>query len=149
MAQKIFYHVYVSSAVSLMSSDELLKLLTVCRTNNSRLGISGMLLHKDGNFMQAIEGPEDIVRNLLEKIYKDARHRGIIQLVEGYTESRQFADWSMGFYDLNSPEIKAQPGYSEFLNTPLTGAEFESNPTRCQRLLLTFRKNVNNSNTPI
>ena len=90
MTSKIYYHVYVSSAVDLMSSDELLKLLTVSRNNNSQIGITGMLLHKDGNFIQAIEGPEDQVRKLLEKIRKDSRHRGVITLVEGYTDQRQF-----------------------------------------------------------
>ncbi len=142
MASKIFYHVYVSSAVDLMSSEDLLELLSVCRINNARLEISGMLLHKDGNFMQVIEGPEVEVRKLLEKIKMDPRHHGIIQLIEGYTESRQFSDWSMGFYDLNSPEIKLIEGFNEFLNSPLTGDEFESNPSRCQRLLLSFRKNM-------
>lgn len=140
MTSKIFYHVYVSSAAKLMSSDELVKLLEVCRVNNTAIGISGMLVHKDGNFMQVIEGPEDKVRHLLEKIMLDPRHRGIMTLIEGYTEARQFSNWSMGFYELNSAEAKLVPGYNEFLNTPLTSLEFGSDPTHCQRLLLSFRK---------
>ena len=136
---KIYYNVYVSSAVNLMPTEDLLKLLSSCRKNNSRVGITGMLLHKDGNFMQALEGHEKEVRNLHEKIKKDPRHRGIITLVEGYTDSRQFVDWSMGFHELNSPEAKGVPGYNEFLNVPLTEAEFSQNPSRCQLLLQTFR----------
>lgn len=142
MTSRIYYHVYVSSSVNLMSSEELVKLLTVSRNNNSRLGITGMLLHKDGNFIQAIEGPEDEVKKLLNKISQDTRHRGIITLIEGYSETRQFNDWSMGFRELNSAEAKLVPGYSEFLNTPLTEAEFANNLSRCQLLLTTFKNNM-------
>ena len=142
MTSKIYYHVYVSSSVDLLSSEELLKLLTISRNNNSHLGITGMLLHKDGNFIQVVEGPEDEVKKLLHKISQDPRHCGIITLVEGYTESRQFTDWSMGFHELNSSETKLIPGFSEFLHTPLTEAEFANNPSRCQLLLSTFRNNM-------
>lgn len=49
MATPFFYHVYVSSSVNLMSREELVKLLTISRENNARLGITGLLLYKDGN----------------------------------------------------------------------------------------------------
>ena len=90
--------------------------------------------------MQALEGEERMVRDLYAKISRDPRHNGILTLWQGTVPSRQFPDWSMGFRGLNSPEVRAIPGYNEFLNTPLTGAEFSSDPTRCQRLLTTFRE---------
>lgn len=138
--KNIFFHVYVSSAVSLMRPEELLALLDRCRTNNAKLGLTGMLLHKDGNFMQVLEGPELRVKALLEKIHLDPRHRGVIQLLEGSSEARQFAEWSMGFRDLNSPEVRSAPGYNEFMNLSLTADSFGSDPTACQRLLQSFRK---------
>ena len=147
MISKIYYHVYVCSAVNLMPSEELLKLLTVSRNNNARLEITGMLLHKDGNFMQVLEGAKEDVLSLMEIIKKDPRHRGIITLHEGYTDNRQFLDWSMGFHELNSTEAKLIPGYSEFLNAPLTEAEFSSDPSRCQLLLGTFRNYINGPST--
>ncbi len=54
------------------------------------------MLHKDGNFMQALEGDEGAVRGLYEKIAADPRHGGEITLQEGFAEGRQFPDWSMG-----------------------------------------------------
>jgi D-alanine-D-alanine ligase-like ATP-grasp enzyme len=132
--------VYVSSAVTLFSSAELVALLDQSRANNARLGISGMLLYKDGNTMQLLEGERDAVLALYERIAVDPRHRGVLRLLEGPTETRLFADWSMAFHDLNAPDAGAIPGYSEFLNTPLTGAEFSANPTRCQKLLTTFKR---------
>jgi hypothetical protein len=132
--------VYVSSAVKLFSSAELVALLEKSRANNTRLGISGLLLYKDGNTMQLLEGERDTVLALYERIAADPRHRGLIRLLEGPIETRQFAEWSMAFHDLSAPEARAVPGYSEFLNTPLTGSEFSANPTRCQKLLATFKR---------
>lgn len=138
----MFFLVYVSSAVRPFSRSELEDLLATSRDNNARAGITGMLLYKDGNFMQVLEGEEGAVRALYDKIGDDPRHRGEITLREGFTEERQFPDWSMGFRDLQSPEARAIPGFSEFLNTPLTGREFSEDPTRAQKLLLTFKKTM-------
>ena len=138
----MFFLVYVSSAVRPFSRPDLEDLLATSRDNNARAGITGMLLYKDGNFMQVLEGDEAAVRAVYDKIGADSRHGGEIVLREGFTEERQFPDWSMGFRDLHSPEARAIPGYSEFLNTPLTGREFSEDPTRAQKLLLTFKKTM-------
>ena len=66
--------VYVSSAVKLFSDEELVQLLEASRENNSKIGVTGMLLYKEGNFMQLIEGPEESVRSLHAKISIDPRH---------------------------------------------------------------------------
>ncbi len=138
----MFFLVYISSATQPFSVDDLSTLLAVSRKNNAELGITGMLLYKDGNFMQVLEGDERTVRALYEKIGVDPRHSGEITLLQGFVDERQFPDWSMGFRDLNSPEIRATQSYSEFLNTPLTGQEFSGDPSRSQKLLLTFKRTM-------
>ena len=99
-----------------------------------------MLRHKDGNFMQALRRDEGAIRGLYEKVAADPRHGGEITLQEGFAEGRQFPDRSMGFRDLNSPEARSDPGYSEFLNAPLTGREFSGDPSRAQKLLIWFNR---------
>ncbi len=138
----MFFIVYVSSAVDLYSQAELVELLEKSREKNARLGLTGMLLYKDGNFMQILEGEESTVRELFATISDDKRHRGILILVEGNREEREFSEWSMGFCNLNSPEVLAMPAYSEFLNTPLTSEEFSLNQSRCWSLLQMFKNNV-------
>ena len=138
----MFFLVYVSSATRPFSGEDLRDLLETCRKTNAELGITGMLLYKDGNFMQALEGDEGAVRGLYEKIAADPRHGGEITLQEGFAEGRQFPDWSMGFRDLDSPEAGSHPGYSEFLNAPLTGREFSGDPSRAQKLLITFKRTM-------
>ena len=138
----MIYVVYASSAVHPFSGDELMALLARSRRNNERLGLTGMLLYKDGNFMQVLEGEESAVDGLLEKIGRDPRHGGMMKLLRGTVDERQFDGWSMAFQDLSSNEAKAVPGYSEFLNTPLTAEQFAPNPGRCWKLLQTFKKNM-------
>ena len=138
----MFFLVYVSSATRPFSGEDLRALLVTCRKNNAELGVTGMLLYKDGNFMQVLEGDEEAVRGLYEKIAEDPRHGGEMTLQQGYSERRQFPDWSMGFRDLDSPDARSEPGYSEFLNAPLTGREFFADPSRAQKLLLTFKRTM-------
>lgn len=78
--------------------------------------------------------------NLYAKIFQDERHSGMLTLLQTTIPVRQFPDWSMGFRASNSPEVRSLPGYNEFLNMLLTGAELSSDPTYCQRLLTIFKK---------
>ena len=135
----LFSLAYVSSAVTPFHRTELLALLERCRERNARAAITGMLLYKEGNFLQVLEGPEGAVRALHAKIGRDPRHRGMITLLQGAVAERQFAGWAMAFRDLDDPAVRATAGYSEFLNAALSGQEFAGQPSRCQKLLLTFK----------
>jgi len=139
----MFFLVYVNSATRPFSGEDLRVLLETCRKNNAELGVTGMLLYKDGNFMQVLEGEDEgSVRGLYGRIAADPRYGGEITLQQGFAEGRQFPDWSMGFGNLDSPEARADPGYSEFLNAPLTGREFSGDLSRAQKLLITFKRTM-------
>ena len=138
----VIYLVYVSSAVKLFSSAELQQLLRGARENNSSRDITGMLLYKDGNFMQVLEGLRDPVLALHDRISRDPRHKDLVTMLQGSLETRQFADWSMGFGDLTDADVRATPGYSDFLQTPLTAGAFAADAPRAMRLLGLFKKNM-------
>lgn len=131
---------YVSSASTLLTKDQLTAILETARERNSAAQVTGMLLYKDGNFMQVLEGERAIVDKLFQKIRGDARHKGVLVLLAGDVEQRSFPDWSMGFRDLRSPELAHLPGFSDFLNTSLAAEEFISSPSRARKLLLTFKR---------
>lgn len=114
-------------------------MLEQARVKNERLHITGMLLYKDGNFMQLLEGEEPVVRELYATITQDPRHFRLNVLSEETTESRLFPSWSMGFQDLESVDPAKVPGYTQFLNVPLTKESF-SKPSRGQEILLLFKK---------
>ena len=131
--------VYVSSAVKPFSTSELAELLAKAREKNTRLGITGMLLYQDGNFMQALEGEEDAVRQLYDTINRDVRHHGTIVLLEEQITKRQFGDWSMGFRNLDDKDVQDLPGFSPFMNKSLKADHYRYDPTGCLRLLALFR----------
>lgn len=138
----MIFLIYTSSAVTPFSPSELVDLLATSHRNNASLGVTGMLLYKDGNVMQLLEGEEAVVQTLYNKIERDPRHRGLLTLLRGAQPERQFPDWSMGFRDLTSSEAHTTPGYTEFLNTPLDSQAFSADPTRGQKLLTMFKKNM-------
>jgi len=131
---------YVSSAVSLFSEQELTDLLVKSRKNNQALDITGMLLYKEGNFMQLLEGPKDAVLSLKRKIEKDSRHSGMIVLLREEHEKREFPDWSMGFKSLNAETALEVPGYNNFFELSLIDEKFQKAPSAALKLLYSFRK---------
>jgi hypothetical protein len=138
----MFHIVYASSALQLFTKPELQTLLEKARQNNAKLNVTGMLLYKDGNFMQALEGDREVVTKLAGTIERDPRHKGVLILLRGTSEDRLFPDWSMGFRDLTEQSLAKTPGYTDFMNTPLTGAEFSQDPNRCMKLLMLFKKKM-------
>lgn len=93
--------VYVSSARRGLTGPDIDAIVKGAREFNGSHGITGALLHHDGSFMQAIEGEESVVRPLYLRICKDPRHQSVITLMAEPIETREFADWAMGFENLS------------------------------------------------
>lgn len=91
----IFQLIYQSRARSLMPSRALSRLLVQARSNNQRLGITGVLLVQSGRFMQWLEGDEATVRTLYDTIRHDDRHCDVNLLLTARAPSRVFPDWAM------------------------------------------------------
>lgn len=134
--------IYASSATRLLTDLELVQLLQQSCDKNVCLDITGLLLYRDGNFMQVLEGPDKAVTDLFSTIASDTRHRGVMLLLQEEIAERQFPSWSMGFRNLHDLVIDDVPGYSGFLNESLDSASFQSDPTRAQKLLLMFRRTM-------
>lgn len=68
---------------------------------NAAHDITGLLMHAGGHFVQFLEGEEQEVRFLFEKIVQDNRHDHIKLLFERKASERIFTDWSMPVIDLD------------------------------------------------
>jgi hypothetical protein len=112
----VYHLVYVSSAVNLFSDDELYELLKVSRRNNAQCEVTGMLLYVDGNFIQLLEGEKSNVLQIYGRVANDPRHRGVITLLQGDIEKRDFEEWSMGFHKIAKEAGAWLPGYNDFLS---------------------------------
>ena len=134
----MLFQVYVSAAVTWFSTTELRAMLLKYQANNEAAGITGMLLYKDGNSMQALEGEEAAVRALYARIETDLRPRGMLTIDSGQAPSRQFEGWSMRYFDLGADAALLPAGYHEFSDMPLSEPAFTQSPGRCQTLLQLF-----------
>lgn len=95
---------YISASKKDISGQELEAILSVARENNTKMGVSGLLLYVEGHFLQYLEGEQSVVEQLYRRIEKDSRHSGVMRLFAGLYDRRIFADWSMGFHRLDKDE---------------------------------------------
>jgi hypothetical protein len=106
------HHLIYSSAATIpLSEEELQSLLTKASARNKQLGITGVLLYHDGEFMQLLEGDADVIHDLYKTIEQDPRHTNVLKLADKAIEFRSFPDWSMAFKTLEAEEFAQLQGY--------------------------------------
>ena len=93
----VHHLVYVSTSVPGLTDADLETLLIQARERNKANGVTGMLIFGAGNFIQALEGDKAAVLAIFESIARDARHYGVIRMIEFEDELRDFPDWSMAY----------------------------------------------------
>lgn len=134
---RLIHIIYSSVAKSPFGQEDLLELLGAARRKNTSLNITGMLLHVEGSFLQVIEGNEEDIDTLFEKISHDSRHGNIVTIVRESIARRVFSDWSMGFADIKREDMEQASGWNDFLSNP--NAERALVPGRAQKLLRAFK----------
>lgn len=134
--------VYVSSATQPFSPEDLNELLRHSRARNAADGITGMLLYRSGNFIQAVEGPEAAIDRLLARIARDKRHQGLITIIRQPVAGRSFGDWSMGFDDLSDEAAAADQGFTDFLRRMDAGPVGPADSNFALRMLERFKQNI-------
>ena len=98
---------YSSVNIQEFDTQSLEDLLSTCVINNQLSDITGVLMVNGLLNVQYIEGPDQAIRTLWDRICSDKRHHCIVQLYEEQGDlSRLFADWAM---------LKGQASRSEML----------------------------------
>jgi hypothetical protein len=130
---------YVSRATAPMSSEQLLDLLQTCLGNNAGDGITGMLLYGNETFLQSLEGDEDVVDGLLERIREDSRHTDIQVLHRRSIRRREYSDWSMGFKRVSARELDSIGGMKDFSESDFNMMYLVQHKAAVQTLLEHYR----------
>lgn len=133
--------VYVSTETHPMTDAELLQILSISREKNKRLGITGMLLYRDGFFIQVLEGEKETVDALFAKISDDSRHTRVIKVMEAPINRRSFSKWSMGFNKFTEQDLFKIEGYSDYEQLGLERM-LADHPSRALQLLQSFADHV-------
>jgi hypothetical protein len=104
---------YCSRAAAGVDSEELTLLLRQCRSHNGQAGITGMLCHSEGLFIQVLEGGRAAVNRLYQRILADARHTDVVLLVYEEISQRRFSGWTMGQVNMARINTATLLKYSE------------------------------------
>ena len=122
-----------------MSDADLVGLLDDSRARNEAARLTGMLLYKNGNFMQVLEGEEDAVMGAFARIEADPRHKSIDVLRSEYIQHRNFPDWTMGFANIDNVAAESVPGFSRFLERDFKSAYFAEDSIEAHAMLTIFK----------
>ena len=121
-----------------MSPADLAEILRVARRRNQERDITGMLLHRNGNFLQVLEGPRERVEALIAKINQDPRHCDLKLLLNVPLLTRAFGTWTMAFEDVSGLNPAEMPGHSRFLTDGFSSTECVRYPHEALRMLHAF-----------
>jgi hypothetical protein len=99
---------YTSRARLDLADEDLHAIRQTARHLNALDGISGLLLFDGSRFLQIIEGAEDAIDNLVERLHRDPRHSAFEVRDERFVERRSFPDWSMEILRVSAGYGKAR-----------------------------------------
>ncbi|MFS0795395.1 BLUF domain-containing protein [Microbacterium sp. 1P10AE] len=123
MTDNLYSLTYSSTAAVPFDDGDLARLLESSRVANVGTDLSGLLLYRGGRFLQVLEGPETAVRDAIDRIGRDPRHRDLRILVSEQIEERRFADWTMGYEPIGAPTAPPPAGFRDSFDDLDSGDE--------------------------
>ena len=136
---------YFSQSWRPFDNNALRLLLKRARGRNINRGITGMLLHSRGCFLQILEGSYSSVSETITRIERDPRHHHLCRLAARPIKRREFSEWSMAFSDVSqTPGI----GFNELLTSSSKEEEFQKRSELAYRLVLEFKANYSEAADP-
>lgn len=130
--------VYVSAEKASFDPESIRNLLIKARNNNVRIGVTGLLIYHKGSFFQLLEGEQNAVEDLYDRISNDPRHERVIKLLKEPIEERSFASWSMGYADSTHPVFDSVDGLNDFFEEQRCLIDLRSKTAR--KLLHSFEE---------
>jgi hypothetical protein len=128
--------IYTSLASEPMTEEELTQLLDKARRHNQSVHVTGMMIYHRREFMQLLEGEQDDVIELYDKIAGDPRHQQIHKLWDGPIAERSFTGWTMAFVTPEGLPLTQREGYASLFDRGLVASTRDSTG---KKLLLGLR----------
>lgn len=100
----VFYLIYTSK-ITLQASLHTMTLIDIYRqavARNTETHVSSVLFFKQGNFLHYMEGSENAITQLFDKINADKRHKNIHVIAQGQAPNRLFGHWKMHCINLDN-----------------------------------------------
>ncbi len=118
-----------------MPKSKLYKILVDSRVNNKLADVTGLLVYVDGRFLQVLEGEQEVISALLEKISKDRRHKDVQVVYKTGIERRTFNAWLMAYVSPSPKELATWAGLSNTTTLDSTLKTLEGEPNRFPSML--------------
>ena len=118
-----FQLTYHSIATPGLTEQDIKDIMDVSTKNNAELGITGCLMYYKNFFLQILEGEEETVLDLYEKIRHDHRNDQVTLLSTDTSDSPIFKEWAMAYYhvpngdNLSDDELKVKQDLIELSDT--------------------------------
>jgi hypothetical protein len=95
MLHRLFYRSRQTPAAAANLDFEVQQIIGAAIRRNRTVGVTGLLLTIQGNFIQVLEGNVDAVRATYALISMDPRHRDLCIISQGPAAKRLFGEWNM------------------------------------------------------
>ena len=73
------------------------EIVTVARSRNEKLSLTGALIYTRTHFAQVLEGDGAAIDDVMTSITCDPRHRNLRTVADETIEARYFPDWTMAY----------------------------------------------------
>ncbi|MDQ3245974.1 MAG: BLUF domain-containing protein [Pseudomonadota bacterium] len=112
---------YTSLAALDLTASDLEAIHQTARELNALDGVTGLLIFNGTHFLQIIEGGEDSINELVERLRRDVRHSGFEIREEHKVTERAFPDWSMQMVRVSTDFVEARENMAGQLPSKLPG----------------------------
>lgn len=141
MEHNLIRLLYLSEATERNTPEKITPILDISRAKNPTIGVCGLLCYSDLHFVQFLEGNDQSVMHLYQKITQDTRHQNCQLLHLSVIRKRVFHDWSMGALE----EKYCRPIDLSDLDKFRTKFAVEKHPAHILRELLAMLEEQNSS----
>jgi hypothetical protein len=123
--------VYISHATEEFKNDvntQLESILSSSVSFNSSSNITGILIYNSGVFLQLLEGEEEDLTKLYQRIGNDMRHKDLSLLVKQEATERLFPNWAMTSCNLELDkfsDFRNSKEWSTILQTSLDNKQID------------------------
>lgn len=98
MSEHLYEVLYLSRLAADTAIGEIAPIVRSARVRNALRGVTGTLVFDGQRFCQLLEGAEDEVRPLMQRIAADPRHVQVnVLFLRMHAGARRFPGWSLGY----------------------------------------------------
>jgi hypothetical protein len=125
-----------------LAKEDILDILKYSKRNNEKIEIRGILIYwkRNNQFLQLLEGEENVILNLYDKICMDDHHSLSRIIYQENILERGFKNWTMAFKNIDELEASGIDGFSKFSKLGFTNERTKISPSIAIKLMQSFKK---------